>query len=163
VSAPEASCASLPNARGGAEMYGSRSGSDGEAEHSAPHVLPVMVPPAPSLGGGDVDVDEGRSSPSASTTDSGFSSISEEDSANFSSRRELLCYGSLYGRARLSERQYDIMRSVDNSYSSTEKCPSRWRLQQVRAKLLLAATPVKNAGYIQAVPVGQRKVTKDAS
>jgi len=37
VSASGASCTSLPNARGGAEMNGSRSGSDGEAEHSAPH------------------------------------------------------------------------------------------------------------------------------
>jgi len=37
VSASGASCASLPNARGGAEMNGSRSASDGEAEHSAPH------------------------------------------------------------------------------------------------------------------------------
>jgi len=91
VSVPGASCASLPNARGGAEMNGSRSGSDVEAEHSAPHVLPLMVPPVPSLGGGDVDVDEGGSSPSASTTDTEFSSLSEKDSANLSSRRELLC------------------------------------------------------------------------
>jgi len=102
-----------------------------------------MVPPVPSLGGGDVDVEEGGSSPSASTTDIEFSSVSEEDSANFSSRRELLCYGFLYERARLSTRQYDIMRSVENSFSSTEKWPSRWRLKQVRAKLLLAAAPVK--------------------
>jgi len=143
VRAPGASCASLPHGRGRAEMNGSRSGSDGEAEHSAPHVLPVMVPPVPSLGSGDVDVDEGGSSQSASTTDTEFSSLSEEDISNSSSRRELLCYGFLYGRARLSTRQYDIMRSVENSFSSTEKWPSRWRLQQVRAELLLAAAPVR--------------------
>jgi len=125
VSTAGASCASLPNARGGAEMNGSRSGSDGEAKHSAPHVLPLMVPPVPSLGGGDVDAEEGGSSPSASSTDTEFSSLSEEDSANFSSRWELLCYGYVYGRARLSTRQYDIMRSVENSLSSTEKWPSR--------------------------------------
>jgi len=157
VSAPGASCASLPNTRGGAEMNGSRSGSDGGAELIAPHVLPVMVPPVPSLGGGDVDVDEGESSPSASTTDTEFSSPSEKDSANFSSRRELLCYGYLYGRARLSIRQYDIMRSVENSFSSTEKWLSRWRLQQVRAKLLLAAAPVKKQVTSRQFPSGKGK------
>jgi len=157
VSAPGASCASLPIARGSAEMNGSRSGSDGEAEHSAPHVLPVMVSLVPSLGGGDVDVDEGGSSPSASTTDTEFSSLSEEDSANFSSRRELLCHGYLYGRARLSTRQYDIMRSVENSFSSTEKCPSRWRLQQVRGMLLLAAAPVKKQITSRQFPSGKGK------
>jgi len=79
----------------------SRSVSDGEAEHSAPHVFHVMDPPVPSVGGGDANVEEGESSPSVSTTDNEFSSLSEKDSANFSSRRVLLCDGYLYGRVRL--------------------------------------------------------------
>jgi len=116
-----------------------------------------MVPPVPSLGGGDVDVDEGGSSPSASTTDTEFSSLSEKDSANLSSRRELLCSGHFYGRTRLSTRQYDIMSSVENSFSSTEKWPSRWRLQQVRAKLLLAAAPVKKQVTSRLFPSGKGK------
>jgi len=104
VSAPGSSCASLPNARSGAEINCSRSVSDGEAEHSAPHVLHVMDPPVPSVGGGDENVEECGSSPPASTTDNEFFSLSEKDSANSSSRRVLLCDGYLYGRVRLSTR-----------------------------------------------------------
>jgi len=121
VSAPGASFASFPHSRGSAEMNGSISGGDGEAEHGDPDVLPVMAATVPSLGIDDVDVEKGARSPSASTTDTEFSSPSDEDSANFYSRREPPCYGYLYGRARLSTRQYDIMRSVQNSFSSTEK------------------------------------------
>jgi len=92
-----------------------------------------MVPPEPFIGDCDVDVDKGGSSSSASTTDTEFCSLSDEDSANVSCRQELLCYEYLCWRALLSTRQYDIMRSVENSFSSTEKLPFRQRLHQVRA------------------------------
>jgi len=143
VSAPACSRASFPHAGGGAEISGSSSGSYDDSEQDIPHVNPLMVPLVLPLGGGDVDVDESGTSPSASKTDTEFSSMLEDDSANISSCRELLCHGHLYGRAWLSTRQYDIMRSVENSFSSAERWPSRWLLQQVRTKLPLAAAPVK--------------------
>jgi len=49
------------------------------------------------------------------------------------------------------------MRSVENSFSSTEKWPSRWRLQQLRAKLLLAAAPVKKQVTSRQFPSGTGK------
>jgi len=143
VSAPAGSRASLPHAGGGAENSGSSSGSDDDLEEDIRHVHPLMVPPVLPSGGEDVDGEESGSSPSASTTDTEISSMSEEDSVNFSSRRKLLCYRYLYRRVRLSTRQYNIMRGVETFFSSAERWPSRWRLQQVRRKLLPAAAPVK--------------------
>ena len=157
VSAPAGSRASLPHAGGGAEISGSSSGSDDDLEEDIRHVHPLMVPSVLPSGGGDVDVEESGSSPSASTTDTEFSSMSEDDSVKFSSRRVLLCYGYLYGRVRLTTRQYDIMRSVETFFSSAETWPSRLRLEPVRRKLLPAAAPVKKQVTSRQFPSGKGK------
>jgi len=64
--------------------------------------------------------------------DSDFSSDEDRDARGFASRREFLCFGHLYGRARVTLRQYDIMREAENSFYPTEKWPSRWRLRELQ-------------------------------
>ena len=53
--------------------------------------------------------------------------------------------------------RHHAQRSVENSFSSIEKWPSRWRLQQARAKLLLAAAPVKKQVTSRQFPWGEGK------
>ena len=53
--------------------------------------------------------------------DSKFSFEGDRELGGFVSRREFRCFGYLYGRARVTLRQYDIMREADNSFNPTEK------------------------------------------
>jgi len=52
--------------------------------------------------------------------DTDISSEEERPPGQCASRREFLCFGHLFGRARLTLRQYDIMCEAENSFSPKE-------------------------------------------
>ena len=92
--------------------------------------------------------------------DSDFSSDEDRDAGGFASRREFLCFGYLYGRARVTLRQYDIMREAENSFYPTEKWPSRWRLRKLREHMLKSAIPLRREKTTRQLPVGKGKAMR---
>jgi len=93
----------------------------------------------------------------ATDTEFSFSSDEENREGLFQTRREYHCYGCLFGKSRLSSRQYDMMRQVENTFTGTEKWPSRWRLGQIRKVLVQKAATVQVATVQRCLPVGKGK------
>jgi len=93
----------------------------------------------------------------ATDTEFSFSSDEENREGLFQTRREFHCYGCLFGNSRLSSRQYDMMRQVENTCTGTEKWPSRWRLGQIRKVLVQKAATVQVATVQRCLPVGKGK------
>jgi len=53
--------------------------------------------------------------------DTHFSSEEEFLAGEFASRSQIVCFTYLFGRARVTLRQYDIMREAENSSDPQEK------------------------------------------
>jgi len=92
--------------------------------------------------------------------DTDFSSEEEVLAGEFASRREFVCFTYLFGRARVTLRQYDIMREAENSFDPEEKWPSRWRLQQLRNHMLKSAAPVRKERTTRQLPSGKGKALR---
>jgi len=92
--------------------------------------------------------------------DTDISSEEDRPVGQFASRREFLCYGYLFGRARVTLREYDIMREAENSFSPKEKWPSRWRLQQLRKQMLNTAIPLRREVTTRQSPAGKKKALR---
>jgi len=89
--------------------------------------------------------------------DTDFSSDEDSSSVEFTSRRGFLCFGYLFGRARVTFRQYNIMQEAENSFNPREKWPSRWRLQWLRKLLLKLAVPLRREVTTRQLPDGKGK------
>ena len=117
--------------------------------------------PAPSLEDHQDVVTSSESEPDGCPSDdTDISSEEERPVGQFASRREFLCFGYLFGRARVTLRQYDIMREAENSFSPKEKWPSRWRLQQLRKQMLNTAIPLRREVTTRQLPVGKGKALR---
>jgi len=92
--------------------------------------------------------------------DTAFSSEEEVLAGAFASRREFVCFTYLFGRARVTLRQYDIMREAENSFDPEERWPSRWRLQQLRNHMLQSAAPVRKERTTRQLPPGKGKALR---
>jgi len=92
--------------------------------------------------------------------DSEFSFEGDRDRGGFVSRREFVCFGYLYGRARVTLRQYDIMRDAENSFDPTEKWPSRWRVRKLREHMLKSAIPLRRETTTRQLLVGKGKAMR---
>jgi len=79
--------------------------------------------------------DMSDTAPLSSSESESWGSDIDSDATPFESRRVFMCYLYLYGKARLSTRQYDAIREVENSFPGAERWPSQWRLRQIRDKL----------------------------
>ena len=95
--------------------------------------------------------------------DTDFSSTSERPDEGFATRREFLCFGYLYGRVRVTLRQYDMMREAENSFNPLEEWPSRWRLRQLRKHMLKSAIPLRRETTTRQLPVGKGKALRKLS
>ena len=95
--------------------------------------------------------------------DTDFSSDKEVLTGDFASRREFLCFTYLFGRARVTLRQYDIMREAENSFDPETKWPSRWRLQQLRNRMLKFAIPLRRETTTRQLPVVKGKALRKLS
>jgi len=89
--------------------------------------------------------------------DMDFSSDEEEPAGGLSSRREFVCFGYLFGRSRVSERQYDVMREAENAFEPVQPWPSRFRLHKIRKEMTRFAAPVKEVKTSRYVPIGKGK------
>ena len=89
--------------------------------------------------------------------DTDISSEEERPPEQFASRLDFLRFGYLFGRARLTLRQYDIMHEAENSFSPKERWPSRWSLQQLRRNMLNSAIPLRCEVTTRQLPVGKGK------
>jgi len=107
---------------------------------------------------GALSSDSGRDG--CPSEDSDFSSDEDRDAGGFASRREFLCFGYLYGRARVTLRQYDIMREAEISFYPTEKWPSRWRLRKLREHMLKSAIPLRRENTTLQLHVGKGKALR---
>jgi len=92
--------------------------------------------------------------------DTEFSSDEDSSAGEFTSRREFLCFGYLFGRARVTFRQYDVMREAENSFNPKEKWPSRWRLRRLRKLLLKLAVPLRREVTTRQLPVVKGKALR---
>ena len=92
--------------------------------------------------------------------DTDFSSEEEVLTGEFASRREFVCFTYLFGRARVTLRQYDILRKAENSFDPVEKWPSRWRLHQLRNHMLKSAAPVRKERTTRQLPSGKGKALR---
>jgi len=92
--------------------------------------------------------------------DTDISSEEERPPEQFASRLDFLRFGYLFGRARLTLRQYDIMHEAENSFSPKERWPSRWSLQQLRRNMLNSAIPLRREVTTRQLPVGKRKTLR---
>jgi len=59
--------------------------------------------------------------------DTECSSASEHPDEGFATRGEFLCYGYLYGRVRVTLRQYYMVREAEKSFIPQDEWHSRWR------------------------------------
>ena len=117
--------------------------------------------PAPSLEDHQDVVTSSESEPDGCPSDdTDISSEEERPVGQFASRREFLCFGYLFGRARVTLRQYDILREAESSFSPKEKWPSRWRLQQLRKQMLNTAIPLRREVTTRQLPVGKGKALR---
>jgi len=89
--------------------------------------------------------------------DMDFSSDEEQPAGGFSSRRDFVCFGYLFGRSRVSKRQYDVMREAENGFEHVEPWPSRFRLHKIRKEMMRFAAPVKEVRTPRYVPIGKGK------
>jgi len=133
------------------------SSSAGQMQHSAWS----RPPPADTVHGEEdpsmASESDGDGIPSEDTD---FYSEEEVLAGEFTSRREFVCFNYLFGRARVTLRQYDIMREAENSFDPEEKWPSRWRLQQLRSHMLKSAAPVREERTTRQLPFGKRKAPR---
>jgi len=93
--------------------------------------------------------------------DTELSSDEHSSAGEITSRREFLCFGYLFVRARVTFRQYDIMREAENSFNPKEKWPSRWRLQRLRKLLLHLAVSLRREVTTRQLPVGNGKALRN--
>ena len=93
------------------------------------------------------------------STDTEFSFSSDEENREvlFQTRIVFHSYGYWFSKSRLSSRQYDMMRLVENPFTGQEKWPSRWRLGQIRKVLVQRAATVQIATVQSCRPVGRGK------
>jgi len=68
--------------------------------------------------------------------------------------------GTLYGRVRVTLRQYDTMREAENSFILQEEWPSRWRLRQLRKHMLKSAIPLRRETTTRQLPVGKGRALR---
>jgi len=133
------------------------SSSAGQMQHS----VYSRAPPADTVHG---DEDPSMASQSdgdgIASEDTDFSSEEEVLAGEFASRRELVCFTYLFGRARVTLRQYDILREAENSFDPEEKWPSLWRLQQLRNHMLQSAAPVRKERTTRQLPSGKGKALR---
>jgi len=92
--------------------------------------------------------------------DTEFSSDEDSSAGEFTSRGQFLCFGYLFGRARVTFRHYDVMREAKNSFNPKEKWPSRWRLQRLRKLLLKLSVPIRRNVTTRKLPVGKGKALR---
>ena len=93
--------------------------------------------------------------------DSEFSCEEYRDAGGFASRCEFLCSGYLYGRARVTLRQYDSMREAENSFHPTDKWPSRWCLRKLREYMLSSSIPRRRKKTTRQLTVGKGKAMRN--
>jgi len=142
-----------------------RTGGLEDPESSAANQTPddsgTREAPAQSVGDyEDVALSSDSGRDGCPSDDSEFSFEGDRDRAGFVSRREFVCLGYLYGRARVTLRQYDIMREAENSFHPTEKWPSRWRLRKLREHMLKSAIPLRRETTTRQLPVGKGKAMR---
>jgi len=92
--------------------------------------------------------------------DTDFSSEEEVIAGEFASRREFVCFYYLFRRARVTLRQYDIMREAESSFDPAKKWPSQWRLQQLRNQMLKSAAPLRKERTTRQLPSGKGKALR---
>jgi len=135
------------------------SGSSGVTQNLG--LLAGRPSPAPALEDHQDVVTSSESEPDeCSSDDTVISSEEDRPVGQFVSCREFLCFGYFFGRARVTLRQYDIMREAENSFSPKEKWPSRWRLQQLRKQMLNTAIPLRQEVTTRQLPVGKEKALR---
>jgi len=131
--------------------------SAGQMQHSACS----RPPPADTVHG---DEDPSMASQSdcdgIKSEDTDFSSEEEDLAGEFASRREFVCFNYLFGRARVTLRQYEIMGEAEKSFDPDEKWPSRWRLQQLRNHMLQSAASVRKERTTRQLPSGKGKALR---
>jgi len=134
-----------------------RSSSAGQMQHSA-----CSRPPPEDTVHGDEDPSMASQSDGDGITseDTDFSSEEVVLAGEFSSRREFVCFTCLFGRARVTLGQYDIMREAENSFDPEEMWPSRWRLQQLRNHMLQSAAPVRKEITTRQLPSEKGKALR---
>jgi len=107
---------------GSAARTGGLEDSESSVANQTPDDSGTREAPAHSVGHyEDVALSSDSGRDRCPSDDSKFSFEGDRDLGGFVSRRELVCFGYLYGRARVTLRQYDIMREADNSFIPTEK------------------------------------------
>jgi len=153
----------------GAAVSRSRQTRTAEEYRTDPTNAPGLHTPVgvPLSGGSDSDFEGGDDSDTSALSDgvadwSGaedmdFSSDEEEPAGGLSSRREFVCFGYLFGRSRVSERQYDVMREAENAFEPVQPWPSRFRLHKIRKEMTRFAAPVKEVKTSRYVPIGKGK------
>jgi len=85
--------------------------------------------------------------------------LTEEEDVEgiFKSSIKLHCYGCLFGKGRLTVRQYDRMREVESALCGSEQWPSRWRLARVGAAVLERTATVRWQRTSRTLLVGKGK------
>lgn len=94
------------------------------------------------------------------TEDTDFLTDMELPERPFASRREFMCYGYLSGSARVSTRQYDVMREAENSSSPVEAWPCRSGLDLIRRELMKHAPVVKTQTTTRHLPTGKGRALR---